>query len=574
MCLRPLLIVCWFCQTMSLCPTDCHCGLDARGRRQVICAKGGLDGAIPVNEMDTTTEVLKITAPLDNENSLTIGPIFHEFQKLTELQITYSNVPAIGKHSFWGVPSLKHLNLTNNNISQVLEYNFRGLVNLLELHLDYNRIESMGSGTFHHLPELRTLTLSHNRLKHLSPRLFLMLGKLRTLDLSFNDLEHLDPDVFKDVQDLRTFSCRSCALRKMNPHIYSLLSSLTHLDIGDNEFKYLDSHEFRDLRKLQVLHMDGNHFPVILEKTFSSQGRLRVLNLARNRIAKVTTHAFANLTSLVELDLSYNKLDKLEPTSVLPMAETLRSINIDSNNIDIAEFKYVLQIINKLKELSIAELGYTTQDIPLGLLAQLDSIKYLNMSGNELVHLPVQFLSPVPKLAEIDVSRNKFHGLDERLVVRLEKVKVRLDDNPWACDLCHITPMLSRVNESTWVKDAVCTLPYNLKGRRFETLTVSMLGWCGTGLGYREEGFAGLALTHNAQLGLIAAGAAVVLLVITIAAVVAGLLYNRHHAAYYYTNEERRLAEREKMYVEPEKKVSIATIDEITKDPELQVLAS
>ncbi|KAF6214153.1 hypothetical protein GE061_008892 [Apolygus lucorum] len=261
MCLRPLLIVCWFCQTMSLCPTDCWCGLDSRGRRQVICAKGGMEGAIPVAQMDLHTEILKITAPIDNENSLTIGPIFHEFQQLSDLQITYSNVPAIGKHSFWGVPSLKHLNLTNNNISQVLEYNFRGLVNLLELHLDHNRIESMGSGTFHHLPELRTLTLSYNRLKHLSPRLFLMLGKLRTLDLSYNELEHLDPEVFKDVQDLRTFSCRGCMLRKMNPHIYSLLSSLTHLDIGLNEFKYLDSHEFRDLKKLQVLLMDGNHFP-------------------------------------------------------------------------------------------------------------------------------------------------------------------------------------------------------------------------------------------------------------------------------------------------------------------------
>lgn len=375
-------------------------------------------------------------------------------------------------------------------------------------------------------------------------------------------------------QDLRTFSCRGCALRKMNPHIYSLLSSLTHLDIGENEFKYLDANEFRDLKKLQVLQMDGNHFPVILEKTFSSQGKLRVLNLARNRIAKVTTHAFDNLSSLVELDLSYNKLDKLEPTTMIPFAETLRMITISGNNIDITDFKYVLQVITKLKELSIAELGYTTQDIPIGLLSQLESLRYMNMSGNELVHLPVQFLTPVSKLAEVDISRNKFHGLDERLVVRLEKVKVKLDDNPWACDLCHITPMLSRVNESTWVKDAVCWLPNNLKGQRFETLTVAALGWCGTGLGYREEGFAGLALTHNAQLGIIAAGAAVALLVITMAAVVAGLLYNRHHAAFYYTNEEKRLAEREKMCSEPEKKVSIATIDEITKDPELQVLAS
>ncbi|KAK9510283.1 hypothetical protein O3M35_005101 [Rhynocoris fuscipes] len=369
----------------------------------------------------------------------------------------------------------------------------------------------------------------------------------------------------------------------MNPHIYSLLSSLTHLDLGDNQFKYLDSYEFRDLRKLQVLRIDGNHFPVILEQTFCSQTRLQYLKLARNRIAKVTTHAFDNLTSLVELDLSYNKLDKLEATTFIPLAEKLRVLSISGNNIDIEEFKYVLQVITRIKRLSLADLEITTQDLPVGLFSHLDSLRFLNMSGNQLIHFPVHLLSPTSKLMELDISRNKFHGLDERLVARLESLHdVHLQENPWACDLCHITPMMSRVNDSTWIKRAVCSLPYNLKGRRLDSLTMNMLGWCGSGLGYKEEGFAGLALTHKTQLGLIAAGAAVALLVITMAAVVAGLLYNRHHAAYYYTNEEKRnttaatASEKEKIINggPPEKKVSIATIDEITKDPELQVLAS
>uniref|UniRef100_T1HAX6 Uncharacterized protein n=1 Tax=Rhodnius prolixus TaxID=13249 RepID=T1HAX6_RHOPR len=392
-----------------------------------------------------------------------------------------------------------------------------------------------------------------------------------------------DLKIKKKKMDLRTFSCRGCGLRNMNPHIYSLLSSLTYLDLGDNQFKYLDSYEFRDLHKLVDLRIDGNHFPVILEKTFCSQGRLQSLTLARNGLAKVTTHAFDNLTSLVELDLGYNKLDKLEPTTFVPLADSLRIVKISGNNIDIGEFKYVLQVITKIKELSLADLEIMTQDLPIGLLAHLASLRFLNMSGNQLVHFPVQLLSPTTKLIELDLSRNKFHGLDERLVARMESLQeVHLEDNPWACDLCHITPMMSRVNDSSWIKRAICALPYNLKGRRLDSLTMGMLGWCGSGLGYKEEGFAGLALTHNTQLGLIAAGAAVALLVITMAAVVAGLLYNRHHAAYYYTNEEKRNnatsspAEKEKIINggPPEKKVSIATIDEITKDPELQVLAS
>ncbi|XP_024085670.1 carboxypeptidase N subunit 2-like isoform X2 [Cimex lectularius] len=556
----------------SFCPKDCKC-FDTP-KKTVKCTKGGMTGPIPVKEIDTQTEFLTITAPEENENSMTIGPIFQEFQHLLKLEITHSNLPAIGKHTFWGVKKLQRLTLTNNNISQVLDYNFRGLANLIELNLDHNRIESMGSGTFCHLPELKKLTLSNNHLKELSPRLFLKLGKLSFLDLSYNNLGHLDPGVFKDVQDLVVLHCRGCALRTINPQIYSILSSLEDLDIGDNEFKYLDPYIFRDLKKLRTLLMDGNHFPVVLEPTFASQGKLETLNLARNRIAKVTTHAFDNLTSLRELDLSYNKLDKLEPTTFVPLADNLVKIAVSGNNIDISEFKYVLQVIRHVQDLYIADLGFTIHDLPLGLFAPLEELKFVNMSGNELTHLPVHLFSPVSNLISLDISRNKFHGLDERLIVKLESVVVYLDENPWACDLCHITAMLSRINESQWIKKAVCSLPYNLKGRTLDSLTMNSLSWCGSGLGYRDEGFAGLALTHNTQLGLIAAGAAVALLVITMAAVVTGLLYNRHHAAFYYTNEEKRKAEQQKIYAEPEKKVSIATIDEITKDPELQVLAS
>lgn len=182
------------------CPRDCTCFLDSRGRRQVTCARGGMTNPIPIHSMDQQVEVIQITAPPDSPNALTIGPIFQQFTRLEELHIVRSNIPSIGRYSFWGVPTLRKLNLTQNNISHVLDYNFRGLANLLELHLDDNRIESMPSGTFRHLHELRVLSLARNRITELVPRLFLMLGKLHQLDLSDNQLIELNPEVFKDVQ--------------------------------------------------------------------------------------------------------------------------------------------------------------------------------------------------------------------------------------------------------------------------------------------------------------------------------------------------------------------------------------
>ncbi|KAL1124115.1 hypothetical protein AAG570_001885 [Ranatra chinensis] len=369
----------------------------------------------------------------------------------------------------------------------------------------------------------------------------------------------------------------------MNPHIYSLMSGLTHLDLGDNEFKYLGTDWFTDLKRLQVLEIDGNHFPVVLEGTFGTQYKLQELVLSRNRLAKVTTHAFTNLSSLVDLDLSYNKLIKLETQTLAPMTESLRSLKVSGNNLDVAELTFVLQSVTKLRELAIADMSIASEDLPIGMLVYQENLRLLNLSGNEFTHFPVQVLSPVPKLSVLDLSRNKFQGLDERLVARLESVgTVRLERNPWSCDLCHITPLLSRVNRSASFKKAVCSVPAAVKGRTLESLNMASLSWCGSGVGYRDESFAGLPLTHNTQLGLIAAGAAVALLVVTAAAIVAGLLYNKHHAAYYYTHEEKRGPEHnailQKNGVLPNetviKKVSIATIDEITKDPDLQVLAN
>jgi len=120
--------------------------------------------------------------------------------QLEEIRILRSNIPAIGRHSFWGVPTLKVLDLRLNNISQVVQENFRGLANLRELYLDDNKISDMPSAPFNYLTELRVLSIARNQIYELAPRVFLKLGKLRELDLSGNNLIEMNPEVFKDIQ--------------------------------------------------------------------------------------------------------------------------------------------------------------------------------------------------------------------------------------------------------------------------------------------------------------------------------------------------------------------------------------
>lgn len=206
------------------------------------------------------------------------------------------------------------------------------------------------------------------------------------------------------------------------------------------------------------------------------------------------------------------------------------------------------------------------------LLMLIEGLIYKSISY--FFRFPVQLLSPVPGLSFLDISWNNLNFLDERTMFRLESVsRVILTGNPWACDKCHILPMLKQANTSSWAGGVQCVLPYRLQGRTLASLSSDELSLCGSGLDFKEEGFAGLALTHRTQLGLIAAGSAAAFLFVTMVAAVVGLVYSRRNGGCYYGGvEEKRQGGDEKM-CNGERKVSIATIDEISKDGELEALA-
>lgn len=133
--------------SLSRCPRECICDLDTTGRYVTACINTNLT-RIPINELDTKMEIIIIQSP---KNTLTIGHLFSDFKKLEILRITDANVPAIGMHSFWGVPTLKTLDLSRNNITQIYDDSFKGQQNLIELNLAKNKLERIPSGTFKYL---------------------------------------------------------------------------------------------------------------------------------------------------------------------------------------------------------------------------------------------------------------------------------------------------------------------------------------------------------------------------------------------------------------------------------------
>lgn len=519
---------------LYVCPAECTCeaspaSLYGEQALRVLCSRGHMS-ALPMDALDTSTQILIISPPPDKPNHLTIGPVFTQpvpFSELREIHIVNSNVPSIGQYSFWGLQNLRLINLTHNNLSGIVADNFRGLLNLTELHLDHNKIEQMPSETFRHLTSLKTLTLSHNRISTLVPRLFRMLAKLFYLDLSDNPLTDLNPEVFKDIQHLKIFKCRRCLLKRINTQIYHLASHLEELDFGENLFKYLTTDEFTNLRKLKILKLDGNQLPVIVDNTFERQHELRVLSLSRNRLALLAPAALTNLTSLQHLDLSYNKIDRFFIQTFSPVSKTLRSIDFSgNNNLPLQEIATVLLTLPEVQGVGLANLSIT--DLPPYFFANNEHLVVLDLSWNKFKYFPFKLLSKTRFLQKLELSHNKLESLDEMSLERLEAIaQISLSANNWRCDQCAVGGMLlymvtTVLNET--LRSLKCSLPFRLRGIPLGKLTFDQLDNCPT--------------TFEAQLSVIAG--VILLCVSVLAALTAVMCCTRRRAAHYYTNEEKR----------------------------------
>ncbi|XP_050683650.1 leucine-rich repeat-containing protein 4B-like isoform X1 [Leptidea sinapis] len=512
------------------CPGECSCRVRSipMPELRITCTRGDLT-SIPVDMFDKSAEVIVIAAPAEHQNHLTIGPIFTQpnpFVNLEELHIVNSNVPSIGKYSFWGLQNLRILNLTHNNLTSINADNFRGLINLTELFLDHNNIEQMPSETFHHLTALKTLSLSQNRISTLVSRLFRMLANLLYLDLSYNPIEDLNPEVFKDIQHLRYFMCRSCLLRRINTQIYHLVPNLEELDLGENLFKYLTPDEFISLKRLKKLKLDGNQLSVIVDNMFGRNRELRMLGLARNRLALLAPASLTNLTSLMHLDISHNKIDRFFLQTFAPMVESLKTINFSGNNLPLNEIAIVLQILPDINGVNLANLSL--QEIPPNFFIYNEHLVSLDISWNKLSKFPYKLLSKTKFLQNLDISHNKIRTLSEDDLQRLEAIaQVDLTKNHWHCDQCSIGTMLVYMTTTVLnasIRHLTCHSPFRLTGVTFANLDFDKLEHC--------------ARTYEAQVSVIAG--LMLLCVAIFGTITAALCCTRRRTAQYYTNEEKR----------------------------------
>lgn len=361
--------------------------------------------------------------------------------------------------------------------------------------------------------------------------------------------------------------------------MFHLLPHLNHLDLGNNLIEYIAPQEFRDLANLRVLKLDGNRITSIEAGTFIAQTELKKLNLAKNGIRDVDPNAFNFLANLTDLDLSYNKIEYLDSTVFNPIFANLQKLVLSGNHLGTDILRKILKGLDALLELHLADVGLAI--LPSKIIP--NSVAILDISGNHLSSLSA---SSLPNdLQDLNLSKNRFKGLTEDVVQKIENLKhLRLEYNPWSCDLCHITPLLERTNRSKPIHDIKCMSPYTAGGKTLGKFKHTDLTWCNTPT--YESGDANYFLTNEENgIGLIAAGGSVLLLFLTVIGIIAVLCYSRRHAAKYYTHEDKLAGERDSIFENnsplfgddrelcfkfplggEEKRISISTIDEIKKE--------
>lgn len=186
----------------------------------------------------------------------------------------------------------------------------------------------------------KDLSLAHNDLERF-PEVVLNLSNLETLSISHNMLRKF-PRGIDNLKNLRSLNLSKNAIGTI-PDAIGALTKLKSLDVSSNSLRYV-SDKIGDLGRLQTLSLNEN-----LLKEITSEVRkltkLEKLNLARNRLTRLPEEV-GSLTKLEKLNVADNQLsgDDAIPSSVARL-ETLKELDVSGNplawlHVDFGPFQY------------------------------------------------------------------------------------------------------------------------------------------------------------------------------------------------------------------------------------------
>ncbi|XP_061492599.1 transforming growth factor beta activator LRRC33 [Rhineura floridana] len=299
-----------------------------------------------------------------------------------------------------------------------------------ELFLDANVIQTLKNASLVQYQVLRSLSLCENGLELIEPEAFLgtrslsilsladnalsmnysvtavalwTLPALRKLDLSGNQLtEAMMATLIQHLPSLESLSLARNAIMRLDNSHFKNLTMLQHLDLQQNYIFEIETGAFESLRGLQQLNLAYNYIPCIVEFDLT---QLRMLNVSNNHIEWFLSAENDAVYELETLDLSHNQLLFFP---LLPMQNKLQTLLLMHNKMNF--YGNIFNDSESLVQLLLLDgniINITTLDLWAETYhSNLSSLRFLDMSWNQLWYLPERFFEGTASLSHLNLSHN------------------------------------------------------------------------------------------------------------------------------------------------------------------------
>ena len=239
---------------------------------------------------------------------------------------------------FEKVPEILILNLTRNNFRKVPQA-LQNRITLLQLSVSYNRRFELGSNSpFVKMTKLQLLLLNHCDIKHLRVNIFKGLEKLDTLRLDNNKISLIEPGVFENTPSLKALNLGNNKLKTLTSEYFAGLKDLLILNVGRNFIEEIPADCFKNMPNLKSLSLERNRIKILHEASFYNLVHMKLLDLGHNSIEKIPDEMFDKLNVIETIHLSRNKLKEMKYHQFVRMPETLKTLNLASNDLTITSF--------------------------------------------------------------------------------------------------------------------------------------------------------------------------------------------------------------------------------------------